>query len=61
MILHPSNVSIINEAYSLSNEEITYYEGMIHTFDQALKEGSVPLFIREITLIMHMSRRLNNC
>ena len=40
MILHPSNVPIINEEYSLSDEEIAYYEGMIQTFDQALKEGS---------------------
>lgn len=40
LILHPSNVPIINETYSLTEEEISYYRGMIETFKEAEKKGS---------------------
>jgi len=39
LVLHPSNVPVINEVYSPSAEEIAYYKGMIETFEQAEKEG----------------------
>ncbi|KAB2336211.1 CoA ester lyase [Cytobacillus depressus] len=40
VVVHPSNVSIINEVYSPSNEEIAYYKGIIEAFETALKEGA---------------------
>jgi citrate lyase subunit beta/citryl-CoA lyase len=40
MIVHPSNVPIINEVYSPSEEEIAYYKGMIEAFEKAVKEGA---------------------
>jgi citrate lyase subunit beta / citryl-CoA lyase len=39
MIVHPSNVSVVNEVYSPSDTEITYYKGMIKAFEKALEEG----------------------
>ena len=45
MIVHPSNVSIINEVYSPSEEEIAHYKGMIETFETALKGRSRSCFI----------------
>jgi citrate lyase subunit beta/citryl-CoA lyase len=39
LVLHPSNVSIINEIYTPSDEEINYYRGMIEAFDIAEREG----------------------
>ncbi|MGO4888357.1 HpcH/HpaI aldolase/citrate lyase family protein [Anaerobacillus sp. MEB173] len=39
MIVHPSNVSVINEVYSPSTEEIDYYKRMIEVFETALQEG----------------------
>jgi citrate lyase subunit beta/citryl-CoA lyase len=40
MIVHPSNVSVINEVYSPSDSEIEYYKGMVEAFDNALVEGT---------------------
>jgi citrate lyase subunit beta / citryl-CoA lyase len=40
MIVHPSNVPIINEVYSPSEQEIAYYKGMIEAFEKAEMEGS---------------------
>ncbi|MBM4763504.1 CoA ester lyase [Bacillus sp. B15-48] len=39
MVVHPSNVSIINEIYSPSEAEIIHYKGMIDAFEKAEKEG----------------------
>jgi citrate lyase subunit beta / citryl-CoA lyase len=39
MIVHPSNVPVINEVYSPSEEEIAHYKGMIKTFEEAIKDG----------------------
>jgi len=40
MIVHPSNVQIINEVYSPSEQEIAYYKKMVETFEIALQEGA---------------------
>lgn len=40
MIVHPSNVSVINEVYSPSEQEIAHYKKMVETFEAALKEGA---------------------
>lgn len=39
MIVHPSNVSVVNEVYSPSEEEIAYYKGMVDAFERAESEG----------------------
>lgn len=39
MILHPGNAEIINEVYSPSPEELTYYAGMIAAYEAAIAEG----------------------
>ena len=39
MVLHPSNVAVVNAAYSPSDEDIAYYEGMLKAFDAAQAEG----------------------
>jgi citrate lyase subunit beta/citryl-CoA lyase len=39
LLLHPSNVPAINEIYSPSPEQVTYYEGMIAALEKAQKEG----------------------
>jgi citrate lyase subunit beta/citryl-CoA lyase len=38
MVLHPSNIPIVNSIYSPTKEEISYYKGMIDAFEKA--EGS---------------------
>ncbi|TQR12276.1 HpcH/HpaI aldolase/citrate lyase family protein [Psychrobacillus soli] len=43
LVLHPSNVPIINEVYSPSDEEITYYSGMIEAFQIAEKRGETAI------------------
>ena len=40
LVLHPSNVSIINETYSPSEEEIAYYRDLIETFNAAKEKGN---------------------
>lgn len=40
LVLHPSNVSIINKAYSPSEEEIAYYRELIETFNAAKEKGN---------------------
>ena len=40
MIVHPSHVSIVNEVYSPTEQEIAHYKGMIETFENALKTGA---------------------
>jgi citrate lyase subunit beta/citryl-CoA lyase len=39
LVLHPSNVAIVNETYQPSAEDVTYYEGMIAALDRAQTEG----------------------
>lgn len=39
LVLHPSNVAIVNEIYSPSASEIAYFEGMIAAFEAAEAEG----------------------
>lgn len=39
LVLHPSNVDIVNEAYSPSPEQVAYYKGMIAALEQAQNEG----------------------
>lgn len=39
LLLHPSNVAVVNTAYSPSDEDIAYYEGMLTAFDAAQAEG----------------------
>ena len=39
IVLHPSNVAVVNEVYSLSDKDRAYYEGMIKTFEKAEAEG----------------------
>lgn len=39
IILHPSNVPVINEVYSPSADELAHYRGMIEAFAVAEKQG----------------------
>jgi citrate lyase subunit beta/citryl-CoA lyase len=39
LLLHPSNIPVINEIYSPSAEEVAYYEGMIAALEKAQAEG----------------------
>ncbi|MDH3509797.1 MAG: CoA ester lyase [Gammaproteobacteria bacterium] len=39
IVLHPSNVPVVNEVYSLSQADRRYYEGMIEAFAEAEVEG----------------------
>jgi len=39
LVLHPSNVEIVNRTYSPSAEEVAFYEGMIAALERAQAEG----------------------
>lgn len=39
LLLHPSNVEIVNKMYSPSDEEVAFYEGMIAALEKAETEG----------------------
>ncbi|MGE4238879.1 HpcH/HpaI aldolase/citrate lyase family protein [Ramlibacter sp.] len=39
LVIHPSNVPIVNAVYSPSAEQLAYYRGMIAALDQAQAEG----------------------
>ena len=39
LLLHPSNVAVVNEIYSPSSEEVAYYEGMIAALEKAEAGG----------------------
>ena len=39
LVLHPSNVAIVNEVYSPTPDEVVYYQGMIAALDQAQAQG----------------------
>jgi len=43
MLLHPSNVPVVNEVYSPSAEEVAYYQGMVDAFERAQAEGRAAL------------------
>lgn len=39
LLLHPSNVEIVNRTYSPTEEEVAFYQGMIDALDKAQAEG----------------------
>lgn len=39
IVLHPSNVPVVNEIYSPTAEQLSFYRGMIETFAAAEKQG----------------------
>ena len=39
LLLHPSNVEIVNKMYSPSDEEVAFYEGMIKALEEAQAQG----------------------
>ncbi|HSV81149.1 MAG TPA: CoA ester lyase [Ramlibacter sp.] len=39
LVLHPSNVEIVNQMYSPSEEQVAYYQGMIAALEQAQAQG----------------------
>jgi len=39
LVLHPSNVEIVNEMYSPSADEVVFYEGMIVALEKAQAQG----------------------
>ena len=39
LVLHPSNVPLVNNIYTPSEEEIIYYQGMVEMFEKAEKDG----------------------
>lgn len=39
LLLHPSNVAIVNQMYSPSPEQVLFYEGMIAAMEKAQSEG----------------------
>jgi citrate lyase subunit beta/citryl-CoA lyase len=39
IVLHPTNVPVINEVYSPSDEQLAHYRGMIEAFAAAEKQG----------------------
>lgn len=46
IVLHPSNVAVVNEVYSLSAADRDYYEGMIQAFAAAEAEGRAAVMYR---------------
>lgn len=46
IVLHPSNVAVVNEVYSLSVADRDYYEGMIAAFATAEAEGKAAVMYR---------------
>jgi citrate lyase subunit beta/citryl-CoA lyase len=43
LVLHPSNVSVVNDIYSPSEEEIAYYRGMLNAFEIAERNGETAI------------------
>ncbi|NIE64395.1 CoA ester lyase [Burkholderia sp. Ax-1719] len=39
LVLHPSNVEIVNRTYSPTEEEVAFYQGMVDALDKAQAEG----------------------
>lgn len=46
IVLHPSNVPVVNEIYSPSDEEFDFYRGMIAAFDEAEAKGEGAVIYR---------------
>ena len=46
IVLHPSNVAVVNQVYSLSAEQRDYYEGMLVAFAAAEAEGKAAVMYR---------------
>lgn len=46
IVLHPSNVPVVNEIYSPSAEQLAHYRGMIEAFAKAEKEGQGALLYK---------------
>ena len=46
IVLHPSNVAVVNEVYSLSAQDRDYYRGMIAAFAAAEAEGKAAVMYR---------------
>ena len=46
IVLHPSNVAVVNAVYSLSEAEVEYYRGMIDAYEAAQKNGRASLMYR---------------
>jgi len=46
IILHPSNVAVINEVYSPAAGQLDFYRGMIEAFAAAEKEGQGAIMYR---------------
>lgn len=46
IVLHPSNVPVINEVYSPTPEQLDFYRGMIVAFAEAEKKGEGALLYR---------------
>ncbi|MDB5703834.1 MAG: CoA ester lyase [Sphingomonas bacterium] len=46
IVLHPSNVAVVNEVYSLSDADRDYYEGMITAFAEAEASGKAAVMYR---------------
>ncbi len=56
IVLHPSNVAVVNEVYSLSARDRAYYEGMIKAFEKAEAEGRASvMYAGEHIDIAHVS------
>jgi citrate lyase subunit beta/citryl-CoA lyase len=39
LVLHPSNVAVVNAVYTPTPEDIAYYQGMVQAFEQGAKAG----------------------
>jgi citrate lyase subunit beta/citryl-CoA lyase len=39
-IIHPEHVSVVNEVFTPSTEEIRFYKGLLQAFEEAIKSGS---------------------
>lgn len=46
LILHPSHVSIVNDLYAPSEEDIEYYAGMVEAFEAAERNGETAFMYR---------------
>jgi citrate lyase subunit beta / citryl-CoA lyase len=46
IVLHPSNVPVVNEVYSLSDRDRDYFEGMITAFAEAEANGKAAVMYR---------------
>lgn len=40
VIIHPTHAPVVNEEYGLSEQQISYYRGLIRAFDEGVRQGS---------------------